>query len=43
MTAVAGGDLVNDTADAVSAMADGLTAVDGIINYLGVGSKTEEG
>ncbi len=39
----AGGDLVNDTADAVSAMADGLTAVDGIINYLGVGSKTEEG
>jgi NADPH-dependent glutamate synthase beta subunit-like oxidoreductase len=32
----AGGDLVNDTADAISAIADGLKAVDGIINYLGV-------
>ena len=39
MTAVdgifAGGDLVNDTADAISAIADGLTAVDGIIKHLG--------
>jgi NADPH-dependent glutamate synthase beta subunit-like oxidoreductase len=32
----AGGDLVNDTADAISAIADGLKAVDGISNYLGV-------
>jgi len=30
---------VNSTADAISAIADGLTAVDGIINYLGVGKQ----
>jgi glutamate synthase (NADPH) small chain len=35
----AGGDLVNDTADAISAIADGLTAVDGIIDYLGLAKK----
>jgi glutamate synthase (NADPH/NADH) small chain len=40
----AGGDLVNDTADAISAIADGLTAVDGIMGYLGVGpEKASEG
>jgi len=32
----AGGDLVNDTADAISAIADGLTAVQGIMKFLGV-------
>ncbi len=32
----AGGDLVNSTADAISAIADGLTAVQGIMGYLGV-------
>jgi glutamate synthase (NADPH/NADH) small chain len=38
----AGGDLVNDTADAISAIADGLKAVDGIINYLGVNQEQEK-
>jgi glutamate synthase (NADPH/NADH) small chain len=38
----AGGDLVNDTADAISAIADGLKAVDGIINYLGVNREQEK-
>ena len=32
----AGGDLVNDVADAISAIADGLKAVDGIQKYLGL-------
>ena len=32
----AGGDVVNWTADAISAIADGLTAVDGIQEFLGV-------
>ena len=36
------GDLVNDTADAISAIADGLKAVDGIINYLGVNKEQEK-
>ncbi len=35
----AGGDLVNDTADAISAIADGLKAVEGISRYLGVDAK----
>ena len=38
----AGGDLVNDTADAISAIADGLRAVDGIQRFLGCVPQTEE-
>jgi len=46
MTAVdgifAGGDLVNSTADAISAVADGLRAVIGIQKYVGVAADTTD-
>ena len=38
----AGGDLVNDTADAISAIADGLRAVEGIQRFLGILPEREE-
>jgi len=39
----AGGDLVNATADAISAIADGLKAVDGISSFLGVSATQMNG